>query len=207
MAEAPWLLWAREIQALAQTGLAYTRDVFDRQRYERLREIAAEIVAASAALDADGTLAAFTAQSGYPTPKVDVRTACFQSSGEVLLVQERADGLWTLPGGWADVNDSPVEAAIREVREESGFNVRIKKLAALFDRLKHPHPPQFFHTYKLFFIGEVVGGMATPSAETSAVGYFSLDRLPPLSIDRVLPGQIARMHEHWQNPELPTDCD
>jgi ADP-ribose pyrophosphatase YjhB (NUDIX family) len=207
MAEAPWLQLTREIQALAQTGLAYTRDAFDQQRYQRLREIAAEIVATSATLDGDAVLAAFAAQGGYATPKVDVRTACFRSHGEVLLVQERSDGLWTLPGGWADVNHSPVEMAIREVREESGFDIRILKLAAIFDRLKHPHPPLFFHIYKLFFIGEVVGGVATPSNETTAVDFFRLDRLPPLSIDRVLPGQIMRMYEHWQSPGLPTDCD
>lgn len=202
-----WLMWARELQALAQTGLTYTQDVYDRQRYERLREIAAEIVASHTARDVGELRRILQIDGGYATPKVDVRAACFRDN-EVLLVQERSDGRWALPGGWADVNNSPSEAVIREVWEEAGFRVSVRKLAAVLDRNKHPdHPPILFHAYKMFFVCDIIDGTPTPSAETSDAAFFPLDRLPPLSMGRTLPKQIFRMHEHLLDPALPVDCD
>jgi ADP-ribose pyrophosphatase YjhB (NUDIX family) len=201
-----WLMWARELQAIAQTGLTYTHDAYDRQRYERLREITAEIVAANTDRSAAELHRILEIQDGYATPKVDVRAACFRN-GEVLLVQESSDGLWSLPGGWADVNVSPTEAVIREVWEESGFRVSVRKLAAVLDRNKHPHPPILFHAYKMFFVCDVIDGTPTPSIETLDAAFFPLDQLPPLSVGRTLPGQILRMHEHLVDPTLPVDCD
>src|SRR5262245_2513811 len=158
--EPKWLVWAREIQAITQTGLAYTRDIYDRQRYARLSELAAEIMAEGAGIDAHIMQGLFAQQTGYATPKVDVRGVVFQE-GKVLLVQERSDsGRWTLPGGWADVNRSPSECVIAEVREEAGLEVRPLKLAAVYDRARHPHvPPSAFHIYKMFFICEVLNGL------------------------------------------------
>jgi ADP-ribose pyrophosphatase YjhB (NUDIX family) len=206
--EPKWLVWAREIQATAQTGLAFTNDVYDRQRYERLRQLAAEIMAESSGADSETVEALFAEQSGYATPKVDVRGAVFQD-GRVLLVQERADpGRWALPGGWADVNRSPSECVIAEVREEAGLEVRAIKLAAVYDRARHPHvPPKPFHTYKMFFICEIVGGEPSPGLETADVAFFDVDELPPLSAGRVLAPQIRRMLDHARSPGLPTDFD
>jgi len=145
-----WIL-ARKLQALAQTGLEFSTNEYDRERYELTSKIAAELMAEQCDTPVEKFQAMFDAQSGYATPKVDVRAAVFRE-GKILLVREAADGLWTMPGGWSDVNDSPREAVEREVREESGFRVKALKLAAVYDRAKHPHvPPLPFHVYKLCF--------------------------------------------------------
>ena len=126
----------------------------------------------------------------------------------LLLVRERSDSRWTLPGGWADVGEAPSECVVREVFEESGFQVRVKKLLAVYDRSKHPHEPPFpFHVYKLFFECEISGGEATRSNETDEVGFFTRDVIPPLSLTRVTPEQIDRVFAHHQHPEWSTDFD
>jgi ADP-ribose pyrophosphatase YjhB (NUDIX family) len=202
-------LWklARKLQATAQTGLTFNSNEYDRDRYQLIGKIAAELMSAHCDTPVETFQQMFSEQEGYATPKVDVRAAAFRD-GKILLVREVADGLWTMPGGWADVNDSPREAVEREVREESGFEVRAKKLAAVYDRAKHPHvPPLPFHVYKLFFVCEILGGEATPSRETLEVSFFAPDALPPLSVSRNLPFQIARLFEHSANPALATDFD
>ncbi len=202
--EPPWLRWARRVQALAQTGLHYAQSTYDRERYGQLRELAAEMFAAGSNLDEAAVRAVFDREEGYATPKVDVRGAVFQD-GRLLLVREAADGLWTLPGGWADVNDSPAEAVEREIREESGFEAKATHLIALYDRAKHPHLPPFpFHVYKLFFGCEWVGGSVRTSHETSAVAFFEEKEIPPLSETRVLPEQIARCFAWHRHPQEPT---
>jgi ADP-ribose pyrophosphatase YjhB (NUDIX family) len=207
MSTPPWLAWARRLQALSQTGLHFCKDKFDLQRYEEVRDIAAEMLAAGAAYPETVHLAdLFSLQVGYATPKVDVRTACFRED-HILLVRELEDGCWTLPGGWADIGEAPSVAAAREVREESGYQVRITKLAALYDRDLHGHPPFAFHSYKFFFLGEVIGGAASGSMETGAAEFFPEDNLPPLSLSRVMPAQIAHLFEHYRHPELPTSFD
>jgi len=148
----------------------------------------------------------FATESGYATPKVDVRGVVFRDDA-ILLVQERRDGQWTLPGGWADVNDSPAEATEREIWEESGYRARAVKLLACWDRNKHGHPPYGYHIYKLFFQCELLGGEPTESTETADVGWFREDEIPPLSLPRVTPAQIARFFEHYRHPEWPTDFD
>jgi ADP-ribose pyrophosphatase YjhB (NUDIX family) len=205
-----WLIWARELQAIAQTGLAFTKDPYDRERYAAIRSLAAQIMAEHCNAEHAHIEALFAEQTGYATPKVDVRGAAFDGDGRVLLVREVADaGRWTLPGGWADVNQSPSESVIREVREESGLQVSVRKLAAVYDRDRHAHrPPLPFHVFKLFFLCEIVGGEPTPSLETSEVAFFKRDELPPdLSIGRVLRHQIERMFDHYRNRALPTDVD
>jgi ADP-ribose pyrophosphatase YjhB (NUDIX family) len=205
--EPKWLAWAREIQAIGQTGLAFTKDDYDRERYERLSALAARMMAEEAGADPAFVERLFAAETGYATPKIDVRGAIFKE-GKILLVRERADaGRWTLPGGWADVNRSPSEAVIAEVHEEAGLAVRATKLAALFDRTRHPHPPLPFHIYKLFFLCEIIGGTPAPGPETEGVDFFGLDALPELSTSRVLAPQIARMFAHHDSPDLPTDFD
>jgi len=202
-----WLTWARRLQAIAQSGLTYCQDKFDVQRYHEIRAIAAEIMASGAALPSDQPVVAlFAAQAGYATPKLDVRAAVFRD-GRILLVRELEDGGWTLPGGWADVGEPPSLAAMRETREESGYDVRITKLVALYDRDLQGHPPHAFYAYKLFFLGELQGGSAQSSHETSGAQFFSEHELPPLSLSRVTPAQIAHMFEHFRNPALPTSFD
>src|SRR6185312_7347194 len=180
-----WVL-ARKLQAAAQTGLEFNTNEYDRDRYRLISEIAAELMATHCDTPVETFRKMFNEQSGYATPKVDVRAAAFRD-GKILLVREAADGLWTMPGGWSDVNDSPREAVEREVWEESGFRVKATKLAAVYDRARHPHtPPMPFHIYKMFFLCEIIGGEAATSRETLEVGFFAPNALPPLSVSRNL---------------------
>ena len=206
--EPQWLRWAKELQAIAQIGLTYSSEShFDVERYKRIREIAAEMLSSFSGIEKQEILELFRREQGYATPKVDVRGVVFQDS-RILLVKEAADGGWTLPGGWADVNESPKESVEREVREESGYEVQAVKLLAVYDRSKHNHTPAFpFHVYKLFILCEVLGGEAAVSAETSDVGFFGEAQLPELSISRVTEKQIRRLFEHHRNPDWASDFD
>jgi ADP-ribose pyrophosphatase YjhB (NUDIX family) len=208
MPDPQWLLWARELQAMAQTGLAFPTTHWDQARYERLQALAAEIMAAHTTTPAPVLAQAFAAEWGYPTPKLDVRGAVFQDN-RILLVRETADHhRWTLPGGWADINLTPAENVVKEIREETGFHTRPTKLAAALDRTRQGHTPQPFSAAKLFFLCEITAGTATPSAETSEVAFFAEPDIPAdLSIDRTTPTQLARMFAHHRNPTLPTDFD
>jgi len=202
-----WLELARRFQALGQTGLAYCRDPYDRERYEEIGRLAAEMMTWGAGLS--NTVAIenlFQTEVGYATPKVDVRAAVFNKD-RILLVQERKDGLWTLPGGWADVGDAPSASTIREVKEESGYDVVVKKLASLYDRDRHGHTPMPYHIYKIFFICELCGGSPTQTLETSGVDFFEENDLPPLSLSRVTQSQIRHMFGHYRHPEWPTSFD
>ena len=209
MTEPDWLTWTRSLQAIAQTGLAFTRDPYDRERYEQLRALASEMMAARTDVPAERIEALFAREAGYATPKVDVRAAAFDGSGRVLMVRETADaGRWTLPGGWADVNLTPAENAVKEVREEAGFEVRVRKLAAVWDRTRQGHLPGVFSCCKMFFICDVVGGAAATGLETSEIGWFAEGDLPEdLSLGRVLPGQLRRMFAHGRDPSLLTDYE
>ncbi len=197
-----WLQWAREIQAIAQIGLTYTTNEFDIQRYHRLTEIAAEIVASQTSLAVAPMLESFQVQQGYATPKVDVRAAVIRE-GKILLVQERSDGRWSMPGGWADVGEFPSAVAAREAWEESGFTVQVNKLAGVFDA-NHIEPLQFFHAYKLIFLCILVGGEPRPSNETLAVEFFSLAALPPLSQLRTNRRMLEEVFAHAADPARPT---
>ena len=192
-----WLDWCQRLQAIAQ---------YDLERYEALREIAAEMMAHGSASPIAPIRSLFTAQSGYATPKVDTRAAIFRED-RILLVEEREDAAWSLPGGWADVGESPADAIVREVREESGYETRVVKLLAVYDRNRHGHPPFPFHAYKMFFQCEPIGGEPTLSNETSGVDWFAEDHLPALSTTRVTAAQIHRFFEHYRNPTWPTDFD
>jgi len=204
--EPQWLEWARKLQALAQTGLTYTANHFDVERYESIRALAAEMMAVHVQTEVQTVHTLLASEAGHATPKIDVRGVVF-SDNRLLLVKERQDSLWTLPGGWADVNESPSEAVVREVLEESGYQTRAVKLLALYDRRRHAHPPHLYHIYKLFFQCELLGGTPTPSPETEEVGFFPEAELPQLSIMLVTAAQIARLFEHHRHPNWPTDFD
>ncbi len=208
--EPDWLRQAREIQSIAQTGLAFTRDPYDRERYEMLRVLAARMMARGSEVDETHLLDLFAAEHGYATPKVDVRGAAFDAQDRLLLVRETANGgRWTLPGGWADVNQTASECVLREIREESGYEARAIKLALLQDRARQGHQPSGpFSIYKLFFLCELTGGAARGSLETSEVRFFAEHEIPAdLSTGRTLPHQVARLFAHHRAPELPTEFD
>jgi ADP-ribose pyrophosphatase YjhB (NUDIX family) len=197
---------AQRLSALAQTGLAYARDEHDVHRYQEARAIAIELLALTGERSLETIERLFVPEAGYVTPKVDVRGVVFRDE-RILLVREKADGGWTLPGGWSDVGDSPSEAVMREIREESGFVTRAVKLLAVLDRNRHGHPPMPLHAYKLFFLCEILGGAAAPSSETDEVAFFAEDAIPELSTPRVTRKQIARLFEHHRHPDWPADFD
>jgi ADP-ribose pyrophosphatase YjhB (NUDIX family) len=205
-AEPQWLKIAREMSAMAQTGLTFTKDPFDRERYQRLRELSALMLAQGSEEEYAAIIESLNREYGYATPKVDVRGAAFRD-GNVLLVREVSDGLWTLPGGWADVNQSAGDCVVREILEEAGFEARALKLAAVFDYQKRNRPHSKDSIYKMFFVCEITGGEARPSIETSEVAFHARDRLPALSQGRSSAAQIDRMFEHFENAGLPTDFD
>ncbi len=206
MGSPDWLTHARRLAALAQNGLMFAKDPFDRERYEAIRVIAAEMLAEGGNWKPEEVLSELSHERGYATPKVDVRAVVFRGNN-ILLVQERSDERWTLPGGWADVGESPSVAVMREVEEESGYKVRATKLLAVYDKLRHGHPPATFHAYKLFYRCELEGGVVGESPETRGASFFAEGVLPPLSLGRVTEAQIRRMFEHGRNPALPTDFD
>ncbi len=206
--EPRWLDWARRLQALAHNGLTFCENQFDRERYEQLHRIALEIAAAGSGLELGPVAGLLALEPGYATPKVDVRGVVFDESGRVLLVCEKADGGWTLPGGFAEIGDSPAGNCEREVREESGYLVKAVRLLAVYDRTRHGHlPPHPHHIYKLFFRCELTGGAAAISHETTGVGWYAENELPPLSLGRTTPDQLARMFAHYRRPGLPAEFD
>jgi ADP-ribose pyrophosphatase YjhB (NUDIX family) len=199
----------QRLAAVSQTGLAFAQSPFDVQRYEEVGEIAAEL-ASHGEPDALRVAAIFRSDDGYVTPKMIVRSAVFSQTERgphILMVRETVDGRWTLPGGWIDLGESPADAAEREVLEETGMTVAAEKLAAVFDKRRHDHPPAPHHAYLLFFLCRLESGSLTPSIETSEVGWFPADRLPELSTGRATEEQIRRMFDHFQDPTLPTDFD
>jgi ADP-ribose pyrophosphatase YjhB (NUDIX family) len=201
-----WLEWAQEIQALAQTGSHYAENEYQRGRYQRLLEIAAEIAHESSGLEYPSILSAYRDQLGYATPKVDVRGAVFQES-KLLLVRERQDNGWTLPGGWADVGDLPSAATEREVWEEAGFRVRAVKVIGVYDANRLP-PLELFHAFKIVFLCELIDGQPTPSSETSEVAFFGLDEIPAiLSGERTRPRHIQDAFHALAEPGCPTIFD
>jgi ADP-ribose pyrophosphatase YjhB (NUDIX family) len=206
MTHPQWIDWAQRLQAIAQSGLAYSPNVYDRERYEILRGIAAEMLAAAGQIELPVVQQLIDAEAGYATPKIDIRGVVFQED-KILLVRELADGGWTLPGGWVDVNEPPSRAVEREVWEESGYQVRAVKLLAVFDRNLHGHTPFIFHTYKLYLRCDLTGGHPVDSYETDGARFFGPDELPPLSISRTTPEVLDRMFAHYHHPDWPTDFD
>ncbi len=202
----PWLKWAQEIQAIAQTGLHYSSDEYNRERYNRLMEIAAEIVSNFSQLETSEVEVLFRKPLGYATPRVDVRAAVFRG-GKILLVREKSDNGWTMPGGWADVGDLPSQAVERETFEEAGFRVRAIRLIGVYDA-NRCGPLELFHAYKLVFFCQLVEGEARPSFETSEVAFFAKDEIPPqLSGERTLPRHLQDAFHFFENQDCPTVFD
>ena len=200
------LKWFRQLRSISQYGLTYTKDAYDRERFASVGAVATDIATHLVGASADVVDETLQLEVGPPTPKLDVRAAVFQGEA-ILLVREAGDGLWSLPGGWVDIDESPSRAAERETKEESGYDCRATKLFAVWDRNRHGHPPSLLHVYKLFFLCELLGGVKALSAETTDVGFFTLESLPALSTARVLKHQIECAFRHRARPELPTEFD
>ncbi|MBF9002517.1 MULTISPECIES: NUDIX hydrolase [Vibrio] len=203
----PWLEMAKKLQAIAQAGHAYSKDKFDLERFDQVQDIAFQMIADLAGTDVDKIEQLYINETGYPTPKIDVRGAVFKD-GKILLVKEREDGKWTLPGGWGDVCETPTQGVMREVREESGYEVANPRLVAIKDRAVHGYHPLFtFHIYKLFFLCDFISGEAKENIEISDIGFFGRDEIPELSESRTLPKDIEMMFEHFNDPTLDVYVD
>ncbi|WP_340372855.1 NUDIX hydrolase [Peribacillus sp. FSL E2-0218] len=204
--EPKWLEWAKQLQSIAQAGLAYSKDVYDLERFEALRNISIEILSQQTELDMAVIKDLFANETGYATPKVDIRAAVFKDN-KILMVREKTDDRWALPGGWADIGYTPGEVAVKEVKEESGFDVKAVRLLGVLDKKCHPHPPSPYHVYKIFIQCEVIGGQPREGVETSAVGFFAENALPVLSIERNTQAQIDMAFKSVRKPDRPIYFD
>ena len=200
-----WLEWAREIFSLSQSGITYSRNQYDIERYKRLQEITAEMIAGQSEIEKESVLESFSMQAGYITPKIDVRGAVIRDD-KILLIQERADAKWAMPGGWADLGNSPASVAEREVFEESGFHVKAEKVVAVIDA-NRIQPLEFFHAYKIIFLCQLLDGEPRISYETLAVDFFELNNLPQLSSYRTNEDMLREVFAHVQNPNRATAFD
>ena len=204
-ADKRWLAWAVELQSLAQAGLTYGKDGFDLERYARIREISAEILAHMTGLPVEKVTGLFCNETGYQTPKLDTRAAVFQE-GKILLVRER-DGRWALPGGWCDVNVSVGENTVKEVKEEAGLDVIPRRIIAVQDRAKHNLPVYAYGVCKIFVQCDAAGGQFTPNLETTEARYFPPDQLPPLAEEKNTPAQVALCFEAYRSDTWATHFD
>lgn len=205
------LKYAQRLQALAQSGLHYAVNDYDRERYEEVRQLSVQVLQQLTDEPLEKIVRVFASDTGYQTPKVDIRAVVFRGTEEVLMVQEKIDeNKWTVPGGWADIGLSPFEVAAKEAQEESGIVVKPIRLLALFDKAKHEHPPDPVHAYKVFVRCEAIGGaLLRETGETAGAAWFRQDQLPSLelSTDRVTLQELNTMFEFAVTPELPTLCD
>ena len=200
-----WLDWAVELQALAQAGLYYSKDIYDIERFQRIRDIAAEMLVSPTGLPKSKIIDLFCNETGYQTPKLDTRAAVFQQDC-ILLVQE-ANGLWALPGGWVDVNLSAAESAVKEVKEEAGLDVRVESVIAVQDRKKNNPELHAYNITKIFFLCTLLGGSFQPNSETIASNYFSQETLPPLAENKTTAAQIQMCFDAYRTDHWTTKFD
>jgi ADP-ribose pyrophosphatase YjhB (NUDIX family) len=201
------LEYAKRIQALSQIGLTYSPNPYDLERYTELKEIGLKLMELTTQLSIEQLQVHFSDKKEYITPKVDVRAVVFNEAGDILLVKESADGRWSLPGGWADIGYSPREVAVKEVREETGLEVRSTRLLAVLDKSKHPHPPALEYAYKIFVECLPLSGHLGGSFDILDCGWFAQDNIPPLSLERITHEQIDLMFDYRKDPELPVSLD
>lgn len=200
-----WVDLLSQMTALAQSGLYYSKDIYDQERYQQLLQLIERMLQLKQ-IDTQGFIDNVLQDVGYATPKLDVRAVIFQDR-KILLVKETQDGLWSLPGGWADVGGSAAENVVKEVLEETGLTVKVQRLLALFDRRKHAHPEMFLHVYKAFFACEIEAGQLQTNHETSALGFFARDQLPELSTARVTYEQIEQFFQTAKQQSCATKFD
>lgn len=198
---------AARIRALSQTGLVYSSDEYSTERYEELLMLSNKITALVTNNDIAAIESCYRIETDYVTPKVDIRAAVFNNHNQILLVQEKADGNWAMPGGWADVGYSPSEVAVKEVKEETGLTVKPLRVVAIHDKRCHPHPPAPHYAYKIFILCELQGGEFTQAFDILDKGFFDLDNIPPLSEERTLKSQIDLMFEFKNNPDKQAEID
>ncbi|MFO7657596.1 MAG: NUDIX hydrolase [Bacteroidales bacterium] len=197
---------AKQLLSIAQSGLTFSENKYDLDRYRQIKETGLNLMEQASGIPFEKLAVLFSSEKGYQTPKVDVRGVVFRED-KILMVRETIDGLWSVPGGWADVGLTPFEIAKKEVFEESGLIVHPERLLAVLDKRSHAHPPDIFHIYKIFILCSEIGGKMANGLETSEVGFYGLNELPPLSLTRITKEQIEMMFDFKINPEKPAICD
>lgn len=200
-----WLKTAQHLQSIAQAGLTYTKDKYDLERFQQIMQLSKDIISEYSNIKMEKINDIFDQEKGYLTPKVDVRAVIFKNE-KILLVKESSDGKWALPGGWADIGLTASEVVVKEVKEEAGIDVIPEKLLAVLDKKCHPHPPDIYYVYKMFFLCKEVGGELKTGIETSEVGFYSMNELPDLSVGRNTKSQVELMFSLKKKPE-PTLFD
>lgn len=204
MTENEILKIARRIQAISQSGLHFAINDFDRERYEELRSLSVRLVSTICDTEPERLQNLFTNETGFQTPKVDIRSVVLKE-GKILMVRERIDGRYSMPGGFADINYSPSEVAVKEVREETGLNVRFNRVLAIADTDRHGFPPLPYHFYKIVILCDLVDGVLRDSIETSEAGFFDFDNLPELSVERNTPSFLEMIRKQLESPDTYAD--
>lgn len=207
MSSTDLLNYAKRLKSIAHLGLTYANNEYDEERYRELEQISLEMMTMVTDIPLEQLSLYFNNEREYITPKVDIRAVVFNDRDEILLVKEKADAKWSLPGGWADIGQSPTETAVKEVLEETGFTVKPVKLLAVLDKRCHPHPPQPDYVYKVFIQCGIVGGERQKAFDILDIGFFSQNAIPDLSLHRVLPQQIDLMFDYLHNPEKHAHID
>jgi ADP-ribose pyrophosphatase YjhB (NUDIX family) len=209
--EKEFLIHLQRLKNISDIGLLYAKDGYDTERYEELREISLKMMSQLTNTPLSILSNIYIKEQDYPTPKVDVRAFVLNEKKEILLVREQADGLWSLPGGWADIGFSPSEVVVKEVKEETGLDVAATQLLAVFDKKCHPHPPQNFYVYKIIFLCKNlnINGLYefNKGFDVLDVAFFSVENIPPLSENRILASQIKMLFEHLSNGKTETIFD
>ncbi|WP_430818029.1 NUDIX hydrolase N-terminal domain-containing protein [Carboxylicivirga marina] len=195
------------MKALAETGLVYAQNGYEVERNQELVDLSKELMAAIANKPIEAIDKFYLPPKEYPTPKVDVRALILNEKDEVLLAKEMMDGKWSIPGGWADIGHSPSEVVVKEVKEETGLESKVERVLAIYDKRCHPHPPQPWYVYKIMFLCKSTGGELRGNFDIEEANWFALDKLPPLSEDRILKSQIKELYQLAKHPELPIVCD
>ena len=201
----PWLTWAIEIQSIAQNGLAYCKNIYDIERYERLRDIAAEMLSYKTDIPVEKVKSLFCHEQGYQTPKIDSRAAIFKHN-KILLVQEN-DGLWSLPGGWVDVLETIDSNTVKEVKEEAGLDVKPRFLIAIHAQHKRNYPPFAYRVLKAFVMCELLGGKFQHNSETLQSAYFALDELPEMNNEKNTKEQVELCFQAYHSKHWITEFD
>ena len=197
----------KRIKAIAETGLVFAEGAYDKERYEELRAISLKLMAEIAEVPFEKLDSFYLPTLDYPTPKVDVRGFVLNEKDQILLAKESVDSKWTIPGGWADIGNTPTEVAIREIKEETGLDAKIVRLLAIYDKQRHQHPAEPYYIYKLMFHCNVVGGELEPGFDMLGADWFSLDALPPLSEERILLTQLKQLYKMVKNNDLHVYTD
>jgi ADP-ribose pyrophosphatase YjhB (NUDIX family) len=201
-----WLDCSKKLEAIAKTGIFYSSNPYETERFEQIASIANDLISHYSNSEPQKVEMLYNMENGYVTPKTDIRSVVIKNK-QILMVKEKADGKWTIPGGWADIGYTPFEVAVKETFEEAGLNVKPVRVLAIMDKKCHPHPPSPFYSYKIFILCKIEGGVLQPGTETLEAKFFNITDLPPLSEERLTIDQLKIVIERAENPDILTYCE